>query len=87
MGEMNTITLSYKFALGKYETGDFIQFVGRSNETYKGCLEHRCVENKNIKHYSNASHPQSVFKLYEYYLGHLGITSGNFYRRPVKVQL
>ena len=40
-----------QFEVGCDERGKYIHFYGRSSKTYKGCLKHIQLQNKDIKHY------------------------------------
>ncbi|KAL5005064.1 hypothetical protein ScPMuIL_018520 [Solemya velum] len=78
-----------QFVIGNDDSGSFIQFIGRSNKTFKGGLKHRSVEHKNIKHYTSDSteNDRSVLRLYTMYIGlpqpAEGETERKFYKRPV----
>lgn len=72
--------------MGEDEVGPFVQFIGRSNKTFKGGLKHRKVEHKNIKHYfTDEDTDRSLQRLYSTYLGIIG--EGKFYKRPIAAVL
>ena len=60
-----------QFTIGEDENGRYIQFIGRSNKTYKGGLKDRSVQNKNIKHYSGENE-RNILRLFGEYLNSLG---------------
>ncbi|XP_063397165.1 uncharacterized protein LOC134681459 [Mytilus trossulus] len=76
--------------IGTDDKGKYIQFIETNSKTFKGGLKQKNVENKNIKHYTNASSDRDLFKLYELYIGHSEISpEGNskFYKRPLQDSL
>ncbi|CAG2203745.1 unnamed protein product [Mytilus edulis] len=76
--------------IGTDGKGKYIQFIETNSKTFKGGLKQKNVENKNIRHYTNASSDKNLFKLYELYIGHSEISpEGNskFYKRPLQDSL
>ncbi|XP_071123986.1 uncharacterized protein KIAA1958-like [Mytilus edulis] len=75
--------------IGTDDKGKNIQFTETNSKTFKGGLKQKNVENKNIKHYANASSDKDLYKLYELYIGHSKSPEGNskFYKRPLRDSL
>jgi hypothetical protein len=63
-------------------TGNFIDFLGRTSKNFNGGLKQRKLQAKSIKHYSEAGNDRSLDDIYKLYLELIGNT-GHFYRRPL----
>ena len=73
-----------QYSIGQDEHGRYLRFVGRSSKNYHGGLQHRRVQNKDLRIYSKPEMGnRCVVDLFSEYLS-LVPPNGPFYRRPIK---
>lgn len=70
-----------QFEIVDDDTGKFIQFVGRTNKTFKGGFKHHNVEHKDIEHYvTTDDSDRNLVCLYTSYIDLVGDKDGQFYK-------
>ena len=73
-----------QFSIDRDEQGRYLRFVGRLSKNYQGSLQHRRIQNKDLRIYSTPERSdRCIVDVFSEYLS-LVLKSGPFYRRPIK---
>ena len=73
-----------QYSIDSDEQGRYLRFVGRLSKNYQGGLQHRRIQNKDLRIYSTPERSDCcIVDIFSEYLS-LVPKSGPFYRRPIK---